>query len=311
MTGVNVRILLSMFLVLIWNVSIFGDDCVENASDFYETNEFDIQVEGNSIRFCLDKCYSFDTEKGYSVDSTRKSRKESEQNDYRPPLPSATTLEDGIQVCIQTTDCRKITYAGYDPEKIFSVSLSPNTKQLLVVVSKPKVHIEFRDSMTGKISSQLTLKPSPEGYWTDFAGESLYITWAYCAGPCLEGAFYNRKTGKRIAKVGGVDGFYLDGIQPIQIRGDIFAIAHSYGEGLVFQDVKTGKVIKRLDQVKELKKRGLELTTDPSVNVILKLESGQAALLFANPNPGAILMIDAEKMEFGKLYTPKVCEGPK
>lgn len=76
-------------------------------------------------------------------------------------------------------------------------------------------------------------------------GDTVFVSADVCEGPAAQGALYTTK-GKKLADAGG-KAFGTYGTEPVQVKGDTWALLEENGGAIALQDVKTGKVVKTID----------------------------------------------------------------
>jgi len=81
----------------------------------------------------------------------------------------------------------------------------------------------------------------------EFVGDTLLATSTPCAGPCSSSVLIAPRTGKRIAAVGGREPLNTSETMAAQVAGDVFAFNDWDSSILVYQDVRTGRVVRRFD----------------------------------------------------------------
>jgi hypothetical protein len=108
-----------------------------------------------------------------------------------------------------------------------------------------KTWVETFDLATGKRIARVAAGSKKVKCVTvDVLGDALYVDEAVCGGE-VSTAWLGSKAGKRIAAVGGAQPIHPSG-QAVHLADTLWAFSAAAGDTVVLQDVKTGKVTKRI-----------------------------------------------------------------
>ncbi len=153
--------------------------------------------------------------------------------------------------------------------------------------------IDTFDVKTGKRLASFSTGPKHSSCnWLDFAGDTLVVRERADCAQTSSTAWLATKTGVKLAEVGGTSPIMLGAIAIARATGDSYAFATEAGDQLIYQDVKTGKVNKRI-------------TIGPVVagtSAALLGDDGSLALVFGGARAGDVVIVD--------LATDKVSTSP-
>ncbi len=169
------------------------------------------------------------------------------------PAPGAVKKATGRDVfaAANPSQCKSIAVAGADTYE----AVATNAARTIVALQKSlpfekQVNIVTFDVATGKQLAALRAY----GDIMQVLGETLFVQ-SSCAAPC-GGTLYNARTGKKIARVSD-DTPAANDEDNHQVAGNVWQFketAREHGDpGLLFEDITTGKRIKRIAQTKFLR----------------------------------------------------------
>jgi hypothetical protein len=213
-----------------------------------------LELDGNSLRMCQFDgraltCFTEDLATG------KWSPAAAPKTDDRPRVvpaataPKVTTGEHDATVCHSDgSACKKLAAKGpVDPGQGISAGANEagTIGALEYLASGPQS--DTFDLATGKriASFSAHAKKGHACGGVDVLGESVVVGTFECGTNTGE-AWIGSKTGKKLAAVGGTKpivpaGFY------VHVDGDVWAFSSIGGDAVVLQDVKTGKVTKRIE----------------------------------------------------------------
>jgi WD40 repeat protein len=159
------------------------------------------------------------------------------------------------------------------------------------------------DVATGRRLRKLAL---PGMYTTlAFAGGTLLVTHTPCAGPCSSSDLVDPRTGRRLGAVGGAKAFNTSELTPAQVTGNVYAFNDWDSPTIVYQDVKTGRVVRRFEMP------AIECGTDDgSLDVCMPrmVHAGSGvALVSRGTHSGDLTLLDARGKVTGSYKLP-VCK---
>jgi hypothetical protein len=153
--------------------------------------------------------------------------------------------------------------------------------------------IDTFDVKTGKRLASFSTGPKHSSCnWLDFAGDTLVVRERADCAQTSSTAWLATRTGVKIAEVGGSSPITLGAIAIARATGDSYAFVTEAGDALIYQDVKTGKVNKRI-------------TIGPvaaDTSVALLGDDSSLALVFGGARAGDVAIID--------LATDKISTSP-
>jgi hypothetical protein len=133
----------------------------------------------------------------------------------------------------------------------------------------------------------------------ELMGHTLAVTSTPCAGPCSTTQLRDEK-GNKLADVGGKDPANTSSGEDARVGGDVWAWDDG-GKALLFQDVRTGKVIAHIDD-KSIGVEPSEIGESPLVLVATDL--GLAAIT-TGANPGDVVILGANGKQVKKISAPR------
>ena len=266
-----------------------------------------LTASGREIKFCFElqeqaKCLTVNVDNGKYL----------EQPDYKknktsrvPNLeyPRGVLKKDGVEVCHSEKQCQTVSwpdYPGPHPDYGDAVAVSASGKFLAMTNYWAKnQNTEIREIPSGKLIRNIKLKG-----WPGFIGETLVDYWAECAGPCTQADLLDVQTGNKIASLG--DGINVDGLTPVNISEDLWVFNDGYGEFLVLQNLKNGKILKKIDITSNLKDEQGQSLANPENNILLKLSENSLGLIYSSSKSGNVVLFDHE-LNILKTIEAPVC----
>lgn len=169
-----------------------------------------------------------------------------------PPATKPTSIEvgeDSVEVCRASgAACKTIRASGeVDPGLGLGAELNADGTLVALAYLGEGTIVETFEVATGKRLMQVhgRSKKGAMCISASFLGESLLIHETECGSDDVRESWLASATGKRIADAGGGKAF-ASVIAPAHLRGDEWAFPAKRGEALAIQNVKTGKVVKRI-----------------------------------------------------------------
>ncbi len=125
-----------------------------------------------------------------------------------------------------------------------------------------------------------------------FAGDALLVAERDCGADAVAALWIAGPDGKRVADAGGGKAF-ATARAPAHLSGEDWAFASAKGDALAIQDVKTGKVKKKLS----LGKKG--------AGAMLAADAKQLVAAFADKRLGEVAVVDLTTYKVRKLSAPR------
>jgi hypothetical protein len=119
-----------------------------------------------------------------------------------------------------------------------------------------------------------------------FLGDTLLVTDTRCAGACVGSWLVEPRTGKRLGAVGGTDPLHTSERSAARVSGDVWAFDDDRAERVVYQDVRTGRVVGRFKRPPTCPPRAY------CNERMLHIPAG-LAILGEGPAAGRIVVMDA------------------
>lgn len=82
----------------------------------------------------------------------------------------------------------------------------------------------------------------------EFLGGTLLVTNTPCAGPCSSSRLVDPRTGKQLGAVGGAAALNTSELSAARVTGDVWAFNDWETTAMVYQDVRTGRVVRRFER---------------------------------------------------------------
>lgn len=140
-------------------------------------------------------------------------------------------------------------------------------------------------------------------------GPSLLLRYARCAGPCETGMLFDAKTGRFIAFAGGKEGYVIGTERTVlPVSPNLFVFAEAYGLALHFQDVRSGRVVHKIDLAEIYRRQGIENRGGyPNSTLLFEAGPNRMLVFFSAPHPGAALLVDRRQRRPLRFFKPVLC----
>lgn len=211
----------------------------------------DLLLHDNELEFCVAGESGFsDVIDCFAIDLTtaqiRRAPAEGAQRDDATPW-KLDVEDDGVKICRRSGgDCKKLRATKeIDPGLGLWAELSEDGQRVALSYSGSSPTVEVFHVATGKklMEAHGTLKNAMCILGT-FAGDVVLIEERDCA-EAVSALWLAGPDGKRLASAGGSKAFATN-FAPAHISGDDWAFASAKGDAIAIQDVKTGKVKRKI-----------------------------------------------------------------
>lgn len=173
--------------------------------------------------------------------------------------PGDTTIQrDGTRVTVcHAGACRGVTIpelATRDPDDPTGPGLAiSDSRRLVAAITKqgdldaeaPARAVVY-DLASGRRIRRLDLGGAFASL--DFLGETLLVTTTPCAGPCSSSRLVDPRTGRKLGALGGTQALNTSELTAARVTGDVWAFNDWGSPAIVYQDVRTGRVVRRFDR---------------------------------------------------------------
>ena len=165
--------------------------------------------------------------------------------------PSVWNLEigeDSVQICrVDGSACKTVrASAEVDPGLGLSAALNADGTVVALSYLSDEPLVETFEVATGKRLMQVRGRNKKAMCISgSFVGESLVISEMECGSDDVRESWLASADGKYLGAAGGGKAF-ASWYQPAHLRGEEWAFPAARGESLVIQNVRTGKIIKRI-----------------------------------------------------------------
>jgi len=229
--------------------------------------------------------------------------------------PPATTVEAAgtqVKVC-RAGACRALTVSGPVELDMGQAAVSADGSLFAAITdqvgtapdAKESGHAAVYDVATGRLLRRLAIGGGSASI--SFVADTLVVTNTPCAGPCSTSWLVDPRTGKRLGAVGGAD-FNTSSLDPVPVKGDVWAFNEDDVLGevdrFVFQDLKTGRIVHRLERSAACPDDSLDKT---GCGVRMVHAGDGVALLGAGRNAGDITLLDARGATIARYRAP-ICK---
>jgi hypothetical protein len=162
----------------------------------------------------------------------------------------------------------------------------------------PPEHAVVYDVATARRLARVPLGEPHVG--VQLLDETLLITSTPCAGPCSSSTLVSARTGRRLAAVGGADPINTSMLSPARVSGDVFAFNDHDSAAIVYQDLRTGRVVERFDH---------EMAPcEMDCGVQMLHVGGRLAIVETGDAAGDVTLYDARGDRVARHQLPR-CEG--
>ncbi|HWU87232.1 MAG TPA: hypothetical protein VN253_08155, partial [Kofleriaceae bacterium] len=176
----------------------------------------------------------------------------------KPEAPAIAVTVDGQRVSVcRAGACRELAVPELPADSERASAAVDDAGTLLAVIvdqgdtdgdARPprSGHAVVYDVATGRRLRKLDLGDAYASL--DFVGDALLVTHTPCAGPCSSSVLVDPRSGRRLAAVGGATAFNTSELTPARVAGTVYAFNDWDSRAIVYQDVKTGRVVQRFDR---------------------------------------------------------------
>lgn len=220
--------------------------CVKNASEPTQ-----LSIAGGAVKFCLGQgnqraCYTVALDSG-ALGTIAAPKGETQRFAPTSPQPKIEVGDASVSVCnADGSACRTLKPKGeVDPGLGITAAVNEagTLAALGYLANRPQV--ELFDLTNGKRLGKLAAGSKKlMCLELSFVGDSLYVGEAEC-GSETTSAWLATRMGKKVAAVGGNPAFKPSG-DTVHVEKNVWAFGSAAGDAVVLQDVKTGKVSKRI-----------------------------------------------------------------
>lgn len=165
-----------------------------------------------------------------------------------PPAMKLELGENSVEVCRANGSACKTVRASAEVDPGLGLGAELNAAGTIVALAylSGDTLVETFEVATGKRLMQLHGRSKKAMCISaSFLGESLLIHERECGSDDVRASWLASADGKRLADAGGGKAF-ASPLRPAHLRGDEWAFPARRGEALAIQNVKTGKVLKRI-----------------------------------------------------------------
>jgi WD40 repeat protein len=135
-----------------------------------------------------------------------------------------------------------------------------------------------------------------------FIDDTLLVTSTPCAGPCSSSALVDPRTGKRLAMVGGSEPINTSELDFARVSGDVYAFNDHDSNAIVYQDVRSGRVVSRFDHA------GSPCQDVDCGRIVMVHTGGRLAVIQAGGATGDLTLYDPSGRHVSSYRMP-VCAG--
>ncbi len=132
-----------------------------------------------------------------------------------------------------------------------------------------------------------------------FLGDVLLVTNTPCAGPCASSWLTDPRTGRRLGTIGGATPIETTATSPARVTGDVWAFNDSITPEVVYQDVRTGRVVRRFHR-----SGNCSIPQIDDCDVRLVHAGGGIAILGEGRRLGDVTLLDARGAVVGQHRAP-------
>jgi WD40 repeat protein len=213
----------------------------------------------------------------------------------REPAAITTAIEGAKVTLCRAGACRELAI----PELPTGDDASPQVVvsddgALVAAISDPgepgtgrrAKHAVIYDAATGRRLRRLEL--DADEIELAFLGGALLVTRTPCAGPCSTSRLVEPRTGRRLGTIGGAQPLNTSELSAAQVTGDVWAFNDWDTPTVVYQDVKTGRVVRRFERPPTCP---ADSSDDCQVHMIHA--GGGLAILGAASGAGSVTLVDA------------------
>ncbi len=128
------------------------------------------------------------------------------------------------------------------------------------------------------------------------------MTSTPCAGPCSSSELVDPRTGKHLATVGGSEPINTSELDLARVAGDVYAFNDHDSNAIVYQDVRSGRVVGRFDHA------GPACQDVDCAQIVMMHTGGRLAVVQASGATGDLTLYDASGRHITSYRMP-VCAG--
>jgi hypothetical protein len=255
-----------------------------------------VGLVGRSVELCVEidhpdrvRCFSFDL--GTSALTHAAAPPLGDTLPRRRPARDVWVSVDGnaVSVCrklgtpsqpASTTKCAAISPGEIDPGVGISATVDAAGKRVALSYLTDASRVAIYDATTGKLLSSFAGRAKAlDCVYTRLLGDTALVVERECGG-AAKLSWLATLSGKRVADAGGAKRFEVAD-DPVFVKGTTWALASARGDALVFQDVATGKVQKKL-----------RLGRPASAPVVSVGHASTIAIVYAGDRLGDVLEVD-------------------
>lgn len=264
-----------------------------------------ITVEGDRLRQCASDgaslhCFATDLATGAWSAAPAPAGDDRPRIVPPPGAPKVAISDQFATVChADGSACKKLT-PGAEVDPGLGLSAAANAAGSLAALGyyADDVWVETFDLATGKRIGRVKAGSKKSKCVTvDLLGDALVVVEAVCGGSTTA-AWLGTRAGKKIAPIGGAQPIDPSG-HAVPLGGTRWAFSSASGDAVVVQDVKTGKVARRITVGKAV----------DSASAALVGDARRLVLVFGGSRAGDVTVVDPAT---GKItsYPGKRCAGP-
>jgi hypothetical protein len=220
--------------------------CVKTA-----THPTQLTIAGGAVEFCLGQreqlaCYAVALDSG-ALTTRPAASGEIRRLKSSAPLPRIEEEDESVSICRPDgSSCRRLTPQDeFDPGLGITTAVNEAGTLAALGYLARRLQVEVFDLVSGKRLGKVSAGSKKlKCIDLSFVGDALYVGEADCGGETVRG-WLATKTGKRVATLGGSASFKPSG-DAVHVNKNLWAFSSAAGDRIVIQDVKTGKVTKRI-----------------------------------------------------------------
>jgi hypothetical protein len=262
-------------------------------------------ADGMRVRYCingnLDQCFVMDPATG-SFERLR------EKPQHSSPVARVETVNPDIKVC--TLDaCKSLTPKVLPNAATIRAATTDDGTIAVFLLGDATRGRGYAEVWNVERARRMAKFRYARGIFkcgdVSILGDTIFVAASLCNAPGARGRLYTLR-GRRIANVGGRD-FGVYGKAFTQLDEHVWAFLEENGAKIAIQNVKRGRVLKRIDTSNLFLIGGARMG-NPGESALVRLADGKLAVIAGAPALGSVATVDVETGDVEVRQAP-ICQS--